>query len=233
MPAIRARAGSVEGAIVASKAFLRRNNGPAWPSSTDTILTALTLRSSPRSTRERPYESFSKRETRPMRRTCEPTMSSRSHDRRTRPTCLPSARASQVYEYVSSFMEGSPCTTNSRLLAARPSSASEALSAPAAHHADTTAPASRPTAAAQNQRFHTARRVQYRATATHSTKATGIAHSGPTAGASFPSSTSAATLSTKAQLAHNPAHNAIVHGMRGRGGITCSRSDALIRRCNL
>ena len=53
------------------------------PSSIDTNRTTLTFRSSPRSTRERPYASFSKREIRPIARTCEPAPSSRSHDSRT------------------------------------------------------------------------------------------------------------------------------------------------------
>lgn len=67
----------------------------------------------------------------------------------------------------------------------------------------------------------------------HSDAATEITTSGPTADACSPSIESAATLSTKTQLTHRPAHKAIVHGMKGRGGITCSRLGALIRRCNL
>ena len=155
-----ARAGSVAGAMDASSPFRSRSSGPGEPSSTDTIRTALTLRTSPRSTRDRPYASFLKRETRPITRTCAPTLSSRSHDRRTVAKFLPSARASQVYEYTSSFMDGSPCTTNSRLLAARPSSAFEALSVPTAHHTETTAPATRPTDAAYSHRFKGASRAQ-------------------------------------------------------------------------
>lgn len=63
--------------------------------------------------------------------------------------------------------------------------------------------------------------------------ATGMAISNVTGTARSPNSKSAAMFSTKPQLTHKPAQSAIVHGINGRGGITCSRSDALIRRCNL
>ena len=67
----------------------------------------------------------------------------------------------------------------------------------------------------------------------HVAAATGMAINKVTGAARPPSSTSAAALSTKPQLAHKPTQRAIVHGINGRGGITCSRSVALIRRCNL
>ncbi|GAA6334283.1 hypothetical protein I0600191H4_12550 [Collinsella sp. i06-0019-1H4] len=67
----------------------------------------------------------------------------------------------------------------------------------------------------------------------HVAAAKGMAISNVTGAARSPSSASAAMLSTNPQLAHKPAQRAIAHGINGRGGITCSRSVALIRRCNL
>ncbi len=132
-----------------------------------------------------------------------------------------------------SFMDGSPCTTNSRLLAARLSSAFEARSAPIAQP-ETTAPATRPRDAAYSHRLHRTRRMQDRANTTHTAAATGMAISkARRRGARSPQQRIGAMLSTKPQLAHKPAQRAIVHGINGRGGITCSRSVALIRRCNL
>ena len=51
----------------------------------------------------------------------------------------------------------------------------------------------------------------------HSDAATEITTSGPTADVCSPSIASAATLSTKTQLTHRPAHKDIVHGMRAAG----------------
>ena len=102
-------------------------------------------------------------------------------------------------------MDGSPCTTNSRLLAARLSSALDACSAPIAQAADTTAPATRPRAAAYSHRFHRTRRIQDRANTMHVAAAKGMAISNVTGAARSPSSASAAMLSTNPQLAHKPA----------------------------